>query len=135
MIHFTEKDEGNIRIATLKKNIPKDQLSERILRDIQFVEEEGNTLISDDDFQLIISDAAAAWTVRRKDDGSFLAEIGKNHLDEKDQHSWSKNLRDAMVLTEENKAQMIVFALLNYQEYEPVPLIYQVDPFYESNKR
>jgi hypothetical protein len=41
-------------------------------------------------------------------------------------------LRDAIVLTDELKAQMIANSFRNASKYEAVPLIYQVDPLFKS---
>lgn len=136
MIHHSEKNKHTIRIAKVEKNIAREDLSERILKEIQFMENEESSMISDEDFQLIICDSAAAWAVRRKEDGCFLAEITRRYFGEDKgiHYTWTKNLRDAMVLTEENKAQMIAYSLLDSRGYEPVPLIYQVDPLFKTDE-
>lgn len=115
------------------KMIPKEELSEKIVDEISFLENsDGNTVISEDDIQLIICAAASAWAVRRNDDGRFLAKIGMFSLGETDEDAWTQNLRDAIVLTEELKAQMIANSFRNARKYEAVPLIYQVDPLFKS---
>lgn len=133
MIHYTEIDDNLIRIVKMEKMIPKEELSERIVDEISFLQNSGgNTIVSEDDFQLIICDAAAAWAVRRNDDGRFLAKIGVFALDETHEDAWTQNLRDAIVLTDELKARMIANSFRNAHTYEAVPLIYQVEPLFKS---
>lgn len=70
----------------------------------------------------------------KKEDGTFLKDIGRIGESGDNELTWTRNLRDALVVTDKGRAESIAYGFLNARHYEPVPLIFQVDPFFESEE-
>lgn len=91
--------------------------------------------MNDNEFQYVIDDTAMAWAIRNNVKELYFQDFNVytgNH-----EPRWTPNLRDALIFNDRDKASRVLSAVKGEENtrnaYAVVPLIYQLDPFYDHN--
>ncbi len=130
-----DKKRRSIKIVDSHHSIGTHELSDEIIDEIDKTEEEIKGSISKEEFQYIIKTYASAWAIKDKESDEYLKELRFENNGESAETEWTKNLRNAFVLSNKNKAFMLSINIGGVaRKCEVVPLIYQQDPFYKSEE-
>ncbi|ECX3450961.1 hypothetical protein G0R22_002859 [Salmonella enterica] len=127
-----ERRKTTKKIVKTYEVVSEEDLSEDILSDIEFREQEVGGPISEFEFQNIIMERAVAYAIHDRENDRYIKMIRFNEDGKTIQLEWTRNIRNAFVFNNESKTSILALYINgNPRGCNAVPLIYQVDPFFQ----
>lgn len=123
------------KIVKTYEVVSEEDLSEDIMLDIEYRERQLGGSISEDEFQSLLMDKAVAYAIHDRENNRYISMIRFTEDGKSVRLEWTRNLRDAFIFNSETKSSILALYINgNPRGCNIVPLIYQVDPFFEYQK-
>ncbi|EEJ7177468.1 hypothetical protein RL87_000749 [Salmonella enterica subsp. enterica] len=127
-----EKRKTTKKIVKTYEVVSEEDLSEDILFDIELREQEVGGAISEFEFQNMIMERAVAYAIHDRENDRYIKMIRFNEDGKTIRLEWTRNIRNAFVFNNENKTSILALYINGSPRgCNAVPLIYQVDPFFQ----
>lgn len=130
-----ERRKTTKKIMKTYEVVSEEDLPEEILSDIEFREQEVGGPISEFEFQNMLMERAVAYAIHDRENDRYIKMIRFNEDGKSIRLEWTRNIRNAFIFTNESKTSILaLFIDGKPRGCNAVPLIYQVDPFFEYQK-
>ena len=127
-----ERRKTTKRIVKTYEIVSEEELSEEILYEIELREEQVGGAISEFEFQKIIMEKAIAYAIHDRENDRYIKALRFGEDGKSIRLEWTRNIRNAFIFNNESKTEILALYINGKPRgCNAVPLIYQVDPFFE----